>query len=74
MPQENFFAPLLAATVVESNIRIGNRYAELFEKLQQNADVEMLEDLVLAAVSEAQQRAGQVAEDDHPQGQLVAGK
>jgi nucleoid-associated protein EbfC len=27
-------------------------------------DVEMLEDLVLAAVSEAQQRAGQVAEDE----------
>ena len=28
------------------------------------SDVEMLEDLVLAAVSEAQQRAGQVAEDE----------
>ena len=42
--QENFFAPLLAATAVESNIRIGNRYAELFEKLQENADVETLEE------------------------------
>ena len=28
------------------------------------SDVEMLEDLVLAAVAEAQQRAGQVAEDE----------
>ncbi len=36
--QENFFAPLLAATVVESNIRIGNRYAELFEREQDDAE------------------------------------
>lgn len=42
--QENFFAPLLAASAVEANIRIGNRYAELFEKLQENADLEMLEE------------------------------
>lgn len=42
--QENFFAPLLAATVVEANIRIGNLYAELFEKLQENADIEALEE------------------------------
>ena len=42
--QENFFAPLLAATAVEANIRIGNRYAELFEKLREKADVQMLEE------------------------------
>lgn len=40
--QENFFAPLLAATVVESNIRIGNRYAELF--LKEKDDAETLEE------------------------------
>lgn len=42
--QENFFAPLLAASAVEANIRIGNRYAELFEKLQDSADLEKLEE------------------------------
>lgn len=40
--QENFFAPLLAAAVVESNVRIGNRYTELFEK--ENGNAEMLEE------------------------------
>jgi hypothetical protein len=40
--QENFFAPLLAAAVVESNVRIGNRYVELFEK--QKETVEALEE------------------------------
>ncbi len=40
--QESFFAPLLAAAVVESNIRIGNRYAELLEK--ENGNAEMLEE------------------------------
>ena len=40
--QESFFAPLLAASVVESNIRIGNRYTELFEK--ENGNAETLEE------------------------------
>lgn len=29
---ENFFAPLVAATAIEANVRIGNRYVELLER------------------------------------------
>ena len=33
---ENFFAPLVVAADIESNIRIGNRYVELLEKEKSN--------------------------------------
>lgn len=36
--QEIFFAPLLAATFIECNIRTGNRYIELLEKEKSNAE------------------------------------
>ncbi len=40
---EQFFAPLVAATAVESNVRIGNRYIELIEKEKENGELEKLE-------------------------------
>ncbi len=41
---ENFFAPLVTATAIESNVRIGNRYLELLLIEKENADVENLEE------------------------------
>lgn len=40
---EQFFAPLVAATAVESNVRIGNRYIELLEQEKENGELEKLE-------------------------------
>lgn len=40
---EQFFAPLVAATAVESNVRIGNRYIELIEKEKEKGELEKLE-------------------------------
>lgn len=37
---ENFFAPLVTAAAIESNVRIGNRCVELILKEQQKPDVE----------------------------------
>lgn len=42
--QESFFAPLLAAAVVESNVRIGNCYVELFAKEKENNNTAALEE------------------------------
>lgn len=36
---ENFFAPLVVAAGIESNIKIGNRYVELLEKEKSNKSV-----------------------------------
>ncbi|HSK74249.1 MAG TPA: hypothetical protein VK892_21295, partial [Pyrinomonadaceae bacterium] len=41
---ENFFSPLVAATVIEANIRIGNRYVELLEKEREKGNTENLEE------------------------------
>lgn len=40
---EQFFAPLVAATAIESNVRIGNRYIELLEREKENGELEKLE-------------------------------
>ncbi len=41
---ENFFAPLVIATSIESNVRIGNRYVELLTKERETFDRENLEE------------------------------
>jgi hypothetical protein len=41
---ENFFAPLVTATSIESNIKIGNRYIELLEKERANSNSAALEE------------------------------
>ncbi len=41
---ENFFAPLLCATAVETNIRIGNRYVELLEKERGKENASIIEE------------------------------
>lgn len=40
---ERFFAPLVSATTIESNIRIGNRYLQLLERERDSGEVEKLE-------------------------------
>ncbi|HXG85167.1 MAG TPA: hypothetical protein VNI84_14195 [Pyrinomonadaceae bacterium] len=40
---EQFFAPLVTAAAVESNIRIGNRYLQLLERERDGGEVEKLE-------------------------------
>lgn len=40
---EQFFAPLVAATAVESNVRIGNRYIELLKQEKDGGELEKLE-------------------------------
>ncbi|MEZ5428536.1 MAG: hypothetical protein R2747_19985 [Pyrinomonadaceae bacterium] len=39
---ENFYAPTVAASAIECNIKIGNRYLELLEREQENFDPETL--------------------------------
>ena len=39
---ENFFAPLVAASAIESNIRIGNRYIELLIQERENSNAAKL--------------------------------
>lgn len=41
---ENFYAPLITAVGIESNIRIGNRYVELLETEKKKGNVAALED------------------------------
>ena len=41
---DNFFAPLLIATAIESNIRIGNRILELLLKEKENSSFESFEE------------------------------
>jgi hypothetical protein len=41
---ENFFAPLVTARAIESNIRIGNRYIDLLQKEKENSNVANLEE------------------------------
>lgn len=41
---ENFFAPLVTATAVECNVRIGNRYVDLIQAEKQKVEKEILED------------------------------
>lgn len=40
---EQFFAPLVTATAIESNVRIGNRYIELLEMEKAKGELEKLE-------------------------------
>lgn len=61
---ENFYAPLIAATAVECNVRVGNRYVELLEaEKKKNSDLEdkygFLHD---QAISEAVSKTLQVAD------------
>ena len=41
---ENFFAPLVTATAIESNVRIGNRYLQLLLKELETSNAEALEE------------------------------
>lgn len=41
---ENFFAPLVTATAIECNVRIGNRYVDLIQAEKQKVEKEILED------------------------------
>ncbi len=41
---ENFFAPLVTVSAIESNIQIGNRYIDLLQKEKENSNVENLEE------------------------------
>jgi cytoskeletal protein RodZ len=41
---DNFFAPLVTATAIECNVRVGNRYVELLRIEHEKADSEMLRD------------------------------
>ncbi|MEP6900809.1 MAG: hypothetical protein ABJA66_03605 [Actinomycetota bacterium] len=42
--QENFFAPLVAVSAIESNIRIGNRYIDLLQKEKENSSSSSIEE------------------------------
>ena len=41
---ENFFAPLVTATAIECNVRIGNRYVDLIQREKEKVETEILED------------------------------
>jgi hypothetical protein len=41
---ENFFAPIVTAIAVESNVRIGNRYVELLQKERENTNISKIEE------------------------------
>jgi hypothetical protein len=41
---ENFFAPLVSAIAIESNVRIGNRYIGLLQKEKENSNTAMIEE------------------------------
>lgn len=41
---ENFYAPVVAATAIECNIRVGNLYVELLEKEKNSGNISGLED------------------------------
>lgn len=41
---ENFFAPMVVARGIESNVRIGNRYIDLLQKEKENSNVANLEE------------------------------
>lgn len=41
---ENFFAPLVTATAIECNVRVGNRYIDLIQAAKENINKEILED------------------------------
>ncbi len=40
---ERFFAPLITATAIECNIRVGNRFVELLEREKESGDFDKLE-------------------------------
>jgi len=41
---ENFFAPLVTATAIECNVRIGNRYVDLIQLEKEKVEIEKLQD------------------------------
>ena len=63
---ENFFAPLLVAAAVESNVVIGNRYEDLIEEERLRADSKKIDskygETEDQAVSEAKSKSSQIAE------------
>ncbi len=63
---ENFFAPLLTATAIECNVRIGNQYVELLQIEKEKADIEGLEEkygyLHDQSISEAASKTLQLVE------------
>jgi len=64
--QENFFAPLLVAAAIESNVAIGNRYIELIAEERKDQDLTRLEDkygeLHDQAISDATSKTLELAE------------
>lgn len=41
---ENFFAPLVTATTIECNVRVGNRFVDLIQAEKEKSDARFLED------------------------------
>ncbi|HEX8368748.1 MAG TPA: hypothetical protein VF604_09415 [Pyrinomonadaceae bacterium] len=63
---DNFYAPLVLASAVESNVLIGNRYVELLEKERQHTSAEAIESqysfLLDQAISDATSKTLQLVE------------
>jgi hypothetical protein len=63
---ENFFAPLVTASAIEANIKIGNRYLELLNKEKENFNAATLEEkygfLHDQAISDATGKTFELAE------------
>lgn len=63
---ENFFAPLVAATAIECNVRVGNRYVDLIQTEKDKFDKNLLEDkygfLHDQAISESSSRTLQIVQ------------
>ncbi|HEX8247342.1 MAG TPA: hypothetical protein VF599_04090, partial [Pyrinomonadaceae bacterium] len=63
---DNFYAPLVLASAVESNVLIGNRYIELLEKERQHTSAEAIESqysfLLDQAISDATSKTLQLVE------------
>lgn len=63
---EKFFAPLLVATVIESNVIVGNKYVELVQQEREKLNTELLEErdnfLLDQLVSDATSKTLQLVE------------
>ncbi|HLM03112.1 MAG TPA: hypothetical protein VK400_18820, partial [Pyrinomonadaceae bacterium] len=63
---DNFYAPLVLASAVESNVLIGNRYVELLERERQHTSAEAIESqysfLLDQAISDATSKTLQLVE------------
>ena len=74
--QENFFAPLLVAAAIESNVAIGNRYIELITEERKDQDLTRLEDkygeLHDQAISDATSKTLELAELLHDKKETIS--